>query len=188
MKRSIGAKTLIYPTPTWIVGSYDKEGKPNGMTAAWGGICCSDPPCVAVSLRKATYSHGNLIQRHAFTVNVPPQGLVKEADYFGLTSGRETDKFADTGLTAVRSELVDAPYVHECPLVLECKLLHVFELGLHTQFVGQILDVKADEVALDARGMPDILKILPIIFSPGNRVYYGVGASLGHAFEVGKEI
>ena len=73
MKRSLGAKTLIFPTPTWIVGSYDKQGKPNGMTAAWGGICCSDPPCVAVSLRKATYSYGNLVERKAFTVSVPSQ-------------------------------------------------------------------------------------------------------------------
>jgi flavin reductase (DIM6/NTAB) family NADH-FMN oxidoreductase RutF len=188
MKRSLGAKTIIYPTPTWIIGSYDKQGKPNGMTAAWGGICCSDPPCVAVSLRKATYSHGNLMERKAFTVNVPSQEQVKTADYFGLASGRQTDKFAATGLTPVRSALVDAPYVEQCSLVLECVVLHVFELGLHTQFVGQILDVKADEETLDANGMPDMLKVLPIIFSPGNRVYYGVGASLGHAFEVGKEI
>ncbi len=86
------------------------------------------------------------------------------------------------------SDLVDAPYVKEFPLVLECKVLHVFELGLHTEFVGQILDVKADEEVLDAAGMPDIEKLLPIIFSPGNRVYYGVGPSLGHAFAVGKEI
>jgi flavin reductase (DIM6/NTAB) family NADH-FMN oxidoreductase RutF len=71
---------------------------------------------------------------------------------------------------------------------LECKVLHVFELGLHTQFVGQILDVKADEDVLDDAGMPDILRILPIVFSSGNRVYYGIGASLGHAFAVGKEI
>jgi flavin reductase (DIM6/NTAB) family NADH-FMN oxidoreductase RutF len=188
MKRSIGAKTLIYPTPTWIVGSYDKQGKPNGMTAAWGGICCSDPPCVAVSLRKATYSYGSLIERKAFTVSVPSQSQVKEADYFGLASGRDTDKFTASGWTPVRSDLVDAPYVQECPLVLECKVLHVFELGLHTQFIGHILDVKADEDMLDAAGMPDILKIRPIIFSPGNHVYYGVGDSLGHAFAVGKEI
>jgi len=188
MKRSLGAKTLIVPTPTWIVGSYDKQGKPNGMTAAWGGICCSDPPCVAVSLRKATYSYGSLVERKAFTVSVPSQGQVKEADYFGLTSGRETDKFAATGLTPVRSDLVDAPYVQEFPLVLECKILHVFDLGLHTQFVGQILDVKADEDVLDDAGTPDILKVLPIIFSPGNGTYYGIGASLGHAFAVGKEI
>lgn len=188
MKRSLGAKTLICPTPTWIVGTYDKQGRPNGMTAAWGGICCSDPPCVAVSLRKATYSYGNLIDRKAFTVSVPAEHQVKQADYFGLASGRETDKFAAAGLTPVRSSLVDAPYVQECALILECKVVHVFELGLHTQFVGQILDVKADEAVLDAAGMPDIQKVLPIIFSPGNQLYYGIGASLGRAFAVGKEI
>lgn len=188
MKRSLGAKTIVYPTPTWIVGSYDKQGKSNGMTAAWGGICCSDPPCVAVSLRKATYSYGNLLERKAFTISVPSQSQVKLADYFGLHSGRDTDKFAATGLTAVHSQLVDAPYVEEFPLVLECEIVHVFELGLHTQFVGKILDVKGDEEVLDESGNPDILKVLPIIFSPGNRFYYGVGPSLGHAFEVGKEI
>ncbi len=188
MKRSLGAKTLICPTPTWIVGSYDAQDSPNGMTAAWAGICCSEPPCVAVSLRKATYSYGNLMERRAFTVSVPTQSQVKEADCFGLISGRDTDKFAATGWTPIRSDLVDAPYVEDCPLVLECKVLDVFELGLHTQFVGQILDVKADEEVLDAAGMPDIQKVLPIIFSPGNRAYYGVGASLGRAFAVGKEI
>ena len=188
MKRSLGAKTLIVPTPTCIVGSYDKHGKPNGMTAAWGGICCSDPPCVAVSLRKATYSYASMINRQAFTISFPSQSQAKLADYFGLVSGRDTDKFAATGLTPARSDLVDAPYVAEFPLVLECKVLHIFDLGLHTQFVGEIIDVKADEEVLDGAGMPDILKVLPIIFSPGNREYYGVGASLGHAFAVGKEI
>ena len=134
------------------------------------------------------YSYGSLIARKAFTVSVPSQGQVKEADYFGLVSGRDTDKFAATGWTPTHSNLVDAPYVQECPLVMECKVLQIYDLGLHTQFVGQILDVKADEAVLDNAGMPDILKILPIIFSPGNRVYYGVGESLGHAFAVGKEI
>jgi flavin reductase (DIM6/NTAB) family NADH-FMN oxidoreductase RutF len=128
------------------------------------------------------------MERKSFTISVPSQSQVKLADYFGLNSGRDTDKFAVTGLTAVRSELVDAPYVAEFPLVLECKVVHVFELGLHTQFVGEIVDVKADQEVLDAAGMPDILKILPIIFSPGNQIYYGVGASLGHAFATGKEI
>ncbi|MBN1852643.1 MAG: flavin reductase family protein [Pirellulales bacterium] len=188
MKHSLGAKTLIYPTPTWIIGSYDQQAKPNGMTAAWGGICCSDPPCVAVSLRKATYSYGNLMERQAFTISVPTESQAEKADYFGLVSGRDTDKFAATGWTPIRSDLVDAPYIQECPLVLECKILQVNELGLHTQFVGQILDVKAEAEMLDATGMPDIQKILPIVFSPGNRVYYGVGASLGHAFEIGKGI
>ena len=188
MKRSFGAKTLVFPTPTWIVGTYDKEGRPNVMAAAWGGICCSDPPCIAVSLRKATYTYGSLMSRKAFTISVPSDKHVKEADYFGLVSGRDTDKFSSTGLTPVRSELVDAPYVEEFPMVLECNVVHVFELGLHTQFVGQILDVKADETVLGAGDQPEIEKVRPIIFSPGNRNYYGVGSSLGHAFEIGKEI
>jgi flavin reductase (DIM6/NTAB) family NADH-FMN oxidoreductase RutF len=188
MKRSLGPKTLIFPTPTWIVGSYDAKGKPNGMTVAWGGICCSDPPCVAVSLRKATYTHGNIVARRAFTVCVPSQDQVKRADYFGLVSGRNEDKFAATGWTPIRSDVVDAPYVQECPLILECKVAHIFELGLHTQFVGEILDVKADEGVFEGTNTPDILKVLPILFSPANRVYYGVGSSLGHAFALGKEI
>jgi flavin reductase (DIM6/NTAB) family NADH-FMN oxidoreductase RutF len=100
MKRSLGAKTLIYPTPTWIVGSYDKQGKPNGMTAAWGGICCSDPPCVAVSLRKATYSYGSLVNRQAFTISVPSQSQVKVADYFDLET---TDARMETTLRLRRS-------------------------------------------------------------------------------------
>jgi flavin reductase (DIM6/NTAB) family NADH-FMN oxidoreductase RutF len=186
MKKSLGARTLVYPTPTWVVGTYDKDGRPNGATVAWGGICCSRPPCVAVSLRKATYTHGSLSQRQAFTVNVPSEHQVREADYFGLASGRDVDKFAKTGLTPVRSELVDAPYIEEFPLILECRLKHEMEIGLHTQFVGVIIDVKADESTLGTDGLPDLDKILPIVFIPEKRMYYGIGACLGAAFKIGE--
>ena len=186
-KRSISAKTVVYPTPAFVVGTYDQAGKPNVMTAAWGGICCSRPPCVAVSLRKATYTHGNIVAQKAFTVNVPSEDYVKETDYFGIVSGRTEDKFSATGLTPVKSDLVDAPYVAEFPLVLECKLLHTFELGLHTQFVGQILDVKADETVLDDAGRPAIDKVKPFVFSPSHRTYHAVGELLGKAFSIGKE-
>ncbi len=104
MKKSLGARSLVFPTPVWVVGTYDKKGKPNIMTVAWGGMCCSKPPCVAVSLRKATYSYANMVEREAFTVNVPSERFLKEADYAGIASGRETDKFEDTGLTPVKSE------------------------------------------------------------------------------------
>ena len=186
MKKSLGAQTLAYPTPTWAVGTYDQEGKPNVMTAAWGGICCSDPPCVAVSLRKATYSFAALVARKAFTISVPDAEHVQQADYFGLASGREVDKFARSGLTPVRSDLVDAPYVAEFPLVLECQVVQIIELGLHTQFVGRILNVKADERVLGPDGLPLIEKLRPIVFSPGNRTYYAVGEHLGKAFDIGR--
>src|SRR5512139_3204029 len=120
MKRSLGAKTLAQPSPVWVIGSYDAQGKPNIMTIAWGGICCSQPPCVTISLRKATYTYECIKKRNAYTVNIPSAALVKEADYVGTVSGRTIDKFAMTKLTAVRSDLVDAPYIQEFPLVIEC--------------------------------------------------------------------
>lgn len=186
MKKSLGPKTLLYPTPVWVVGTYDKEGRPNVMTVAWGGICCSKPPCAAVSLRKATYSYGNIVERKAFTVNVPSEMHAREADYFGLVSGRNEDKFRATGLTPVRSDVVDAPYVKEFPLVLECKVIHTLEIGLHTQFVGEIMDVKSDESVLNEKGLPDIEKVRPLVFSPEVRRYHGVGNYLGEAFSLGK--
>lgn len=187
MKQSIGAKPLTFPTPTWVVGTYDMNGKPNAMTVAWGGICCSNPPCVSVSLRKATYTYACIMENKAFTVSIPSEDYVKQADYFGIASGRDEDKFEAACLTPVRSELVPAPYVGEFPFVLECKLLHTLEIGLHTLFVGEILDIKADESVLDEKGNPEIEKIRPVIYSPGNRSYYGVGCNLGKAFSIGKE-
>jgi flavin reductase (DIM6/NTAB) family NADH-FMN oxidoreductase RutF len=188
MKKSLGAKTIVYPTPVFIVGTYDKAGKPNVMTAAWGGICCSQPPCVAVSLREATYSYGNIMARKAFTISIPSQGHAREADYCGIASGKTQDKFARSKLTPVKSDLVDAPYVKEFPVVLECRLLQTVKIGLHTQFIGEILDVKADESALGADGLPDILKVKPIVFVPESATYHGIGQFLGRAFSIGRDM
>lgn len=189
MKKSLGAKPLAFPTPVWIVGTYDREGKPNVMTVAWGGICCSKPACVNVSLRKATYTYESIIERKAFTVNIPSEKHVMEADYFGIATGRKTDKFAVTGLTPVKSDLVDAPYVEEFPLVLECRMTNKVEIGLHIQFIGEIMDVKAEESVLGGeKGLPDIDKVMPFLFAPGNRTYHGIGKPLGKAFSIGKEI
>lgn len=188
MKKSLGAKTIAYPTPVFAVGTYDAAGKPNVMTAAWAGICCSAPPCVAVSLRKATYSYAGIVERKAFTVSIPSERHLKEADFFGIASGRNTDKFLATGLTPVRSDLVDAPYVGEFPVVLECRLFQTHEIGLHTQFVGEIVDVKADEAVLGDNGFPDLRRLLPVLYAPDSRIYFGVGERLGQAFSLGKEL
>jgi len=188
MKKSLGAKTIVYPTPVFVVGTYDRAGKANAMAASWGGICCSRPPCVAVSLRKATYTYGNIVERKAFTISIPSESYVKEADYFGIASGKTADKFAVAGLTPVKSDLVDAPYVKEFPFVLECRLLHTLEIGLHTQFIGQIVDIKADESVLGEEGHLDITKVKPFLFAPEGDAYYGVGKYLGKAFSIGRKI
>jgi len=187
MKKSLGAKTYLPTTPVLLVGTYDQQGNPNMMTAAWGGICCSKPPCVAVSLRKATYSYSAIVERRAFTIGVPMESQVEEADFIGLVSGRKVDKFAETGFSAVKSDLVDAPYAAELPFIVECTLLDSIELGLHTLFVGEIVDVKADEKILAEDGLPDIAKLKPFIFDPIHQGYTSLGGFLGKAFSVGKK-
>jgi len=185
MKTSLGAKTLASPTPTWIVGAYDPTGKATGATIAWGGICSSKPPSIAISLRSATYTHGCVKATKAFSVNIPAQNQAALADYFGIASGRDVDKFAAAGLTAEKCELVNAPSIKEFPLVIECELIHVIELGLHTQFVGEIKDVKAAPGILDAEGKIDIEKMGTVTYAPGTRQYYGLGPSLGAGFSIG---
>jgi flavin reductase (DIM6/NTAB) family NADH-FMN oxidoreductase RutF len=187
MKKSLGPQTMAYPLPAWCIGSYDLEGKPNAATVAWGGICCSRPPCVTISLQKIRYTYGNIMERGYYTVNVPSADLVEQVDFFGTASGRDVDKFKESGLTAVRSDLVDAPYIAEFPFVLECKVIHTYQIGLHTQFIGEIMDVKVDEDCLGEDGKPDILKIDPIIYSTKTRGYHQVGELIGQAFEIGRK-
>jgi flavin reductase (DIM6/NTAB) family NADH-FMN oxidoreductase RutF len=188
MKKSIGAKPCVFPAPVWCIGSYDADGSPNVMTAAWGGICCSKPPAVTVSLRQATYTYSNIMARKAYTVSVPSREHIVAADYFGMASGRDFDKFAATGMTPTGSELVDAPYIAEFPMVLECSLLHTFEIGLHTMFVGEVVDVKVEESVLDADGKPDMGRAGVFAFAPEARAYHAVGEPLGKAFDIGKPL
>lgn len=188
MKKSLGAATHAMPTPVWLVGTYDKEGKPNLATIAWGGVCCSDPPSVTVSLRKSRHTYDAILERQAFTINVPSEAFARAADYAGIASGRDADKFGAANLTPVRSDLVDAPYVAEFPLVLECRLLKTVEIGAHTQFIGEIVDVKAEEDVLDVNGVPDAAKVLPLVYSPANRTYYGLGAVVGKGFDIGRDL
>ncbi len=188
MKVSIGPRPLLFPTPVLAVGTFDREGRPNVMIVAWGGLCCSQPPSVAISVRKPTYTYSNLMDKRAFTISIPSEDYLKEADYFGMVSGKTEDKFSKANLTPERAEHVDAPYVREFPLILECRVTHVVEIGLHTQFIGEIMDVKIDEDKLNDKKLPEIEKIMPFAFIPEIRAYYGYSRFLGKAFSAGKEI
>ena len=186
-KRSLGAHPLISPQPSLLIGSYDAAGKPNVMAAAWAGICCSKPLSIAVGIRPERWSHDAILTRKAFTVCHAPVSLMAEADFVGMASGRNHDKFAEAGLTAVRAEKVDAPYVAQCPVVLECVLIHTVELGAHTVMIGEIVDVKADEDCLDPTGkFPDFSKVDALIFDAGAQSYHRLGERVGKAFSVGR--
>ena len=180
-KRSLGPRSILYPAPTVVVCTYDPEGRPNMMTASWVGVACSSPAMVSVSLRAATYSHGNIRMRKAFCVGIPTEAQWREVDHVGIVSGRDHLKFKTTDLTPKRSEHVDAPWVEEFPMTLECKLAETHELGLHTQYVGEIVNVLVDPDVMDEEDNVDIKRLRPIIFSPGAGVYHGVGKRLGKA-------
>ncbi|MBU1168975.1 MAG: flavin reductase family protein [Proteobacteria bacterium] len=184
MKKSFGPKALIFPTPVWCVASYDADGKANVMTVAWGGICCSSPACLGISIRKATHSYGNIMHSKAFTVNVPSKSQAKAADYFGMVSGKSHNKFIETGLTPIRANHVNAPFIKEFPMILECNVIHSYEIGLHTQIIGEIMDVRVDESALDADGMPDIIKVNPFLYVPETCSYTSIGTETWKAFDI----
>jgi len=189
MKKSLGADALAQPTPVWAVGSYDVNGKPNAMIAAWGGIVSSDPASISVSIRPARHTYAGIMKHQAFTVSVCPAWLAAEADYLGMVSGKNVeDKIAKAGLTSVRSEVVDAPYIEEFPLIIECELSDTLELGVHTVMIGKIIDVKCDEDKLVDDKHADPAKILPMIFAPGTRNYHTLGECIGKGFDVGKSI
>jgi flavin reductase (DIM6/NTAB) family NADH-FMN oxidoreductase RutF len=159
------------------------------MNAAWGGIVSSKPPCISVSLREATLSFHNIKHSEAFTVNIPSEKYLKEADFVGIVSGKECDKFKETGLTPDKSTLVNAPIVKEFPYALECKLVREINLGSHTMFIGEIVGMVADSEVLNPKQLPDIEKVRPVMWgSFGSMAYYNIGDKLGNAFSVGNEL
>lgn len=188
MKKSIGSKSIVFPTPVFIIGTYCEDGRANAMNAAWGGICSSNPPCIAISVRNQRCTYENIQRTKAFTVNIPSAKFIKEADYFGIVSGKKVDKFAATGLTPIKGDKVDAPYIKEFPLNIECKVIDAHQIGEHMQFIGEIMDVKIDSDSVNGEGMPDIAKVNPMIFDPAASTYNAVGETIGKAFSIGKNI
>jgi flavin reductase (DIM6/NTAB) family NADH-FMN oxidoreductase RutF len=122
------------------------------------------------------------LKQQAFTVNIPSESFVKEADFAGIFSGKDMDKFQACGLTPVKAEQVDAPYIKEFPMVLICKLIHTFEIGVHTQFIGEIIDVLVEENCLNEQNKPILEKIKPFIYDSSESAYYTVGKKIMQAY------
>lgn len=187
-KKSLGPHAFLYPMPAILVGTYDAQGRPNVMTAAWAGIAASEPLSLAVSIRPMRWTHDAILQRKGFTVGIPSEAMAVETDYVGIVSGRRADKTARAGFDMVRAEKVDAPYVAQCPVILECSLSQSFDMGSHTMMVGVIVDVKADPASLNKDGVPDPALFKPLLFDSATHAYYGMGRLVGEAFSIGKKL
>lgn len=185
MRKNFGSKTWLYPMPVFIVATYDEDGTPNAMNAAWGGIYTDN--MIGLCLSEGHKTTQNLLRTKAFTVSMATAENIVSCDYVGIVSGnREKDKFAKAGFHAVKSEYVNAPLIEELPMTLECELV---SYDSETCFLtAKIINVSADEKILDAEGNIDPQKLHPVTFDPVNHRYLKIGESAGNAFSDGKKL
>lgn len=182
-KTKLGPQTLLFPMPAILVGA-NVNDKPNYMAAAWCSIVSHNPPAVSVALQKSRYTLTGIKKNETFSVNVPSSNLVKKTDYCGLCSGKNKDK--SKIFKTFYGKLKTAPLIQECPLNLECKVIHCLDLGSHTLVIGEIAETYIADDCM-TNGKPDPRKIDPLVYSPGTRGYYRIGEFVAEAFKVGKE-
>lgn len=184
MRKSFGAKPAIYPMPVLIIGTYDENGNPDAMNAAWGGI--SEEKEISVCISEDHKTTKNILLQKCFTVSIPDVKNTVAADYVGIVSGNDTsDKIEKAGWTHIRSEIINAPVFNELPFTLECKLTSYDTESC--RLVGEILNVSADESIL-TDGKVDLNKFNPITYDPMNHDYVALGEKVGKAFSDGKKL
>ena len=184
MRKNFGAKTWLYPMPVLIIGTYDENGVPNAMNAAWGGIY--DTNQVMVCLADDHKTTENIKKMGEFTVSFATVKTVAACDYVGIVSANDDpDKFEKAGLHAVKGDFVNAPIIKELPMTVECKLIKFNEDGI---CIGRIVNVSADEDVLDENGRIDAKKLDPIIYDSSTHAYWSFGEKVGKAFSDGKTL
>lgn len=185
MRKNLTATAYIYPMPVLIIGTYDENGTPNAMNAAWGTVC--DTTKVSICLSASHKTVKNLLKTKAFTVAMADVKNLIPADYVGIISGNKTtDKIKNTGWTVAKSDFVNAPIFMELPLVLECKLVNY---DTDTEIcVGEVVNVSADDSILDEKNKIDLSRFEPLCYDCGGYGYYKLGEKVGNAFSDGKKL
>ena len=185
MRKNLGIKTYLYPQPTLVIATYNQDGSVNAMVAAWGSV--SDTNQVAIYVAKSHKTVPNILSKKAFTVSMATAKDIGAIDYLGLVSGnKDADKFAKSGLTALKSENVDAPLIAELPLALECRLVSYDEES--ELLLGEIVNVTADESVLDENGKLSVEKLAPVCYDSAGHGYYVMERRVGNAFSDGKGV
>ena len=184
MRKNFGAKPWFYPLPVLMIGTYDEDGTPDAMNAAWGGLYDADK--IVLCLSEGHKTTTNIKMKGAFTVSFADAVHVTEADYVGMESANQVkDKLAKAGLHTLKSEYVDAPIIDEFPLTLECRLLKMTEDG---NIIGQIVNVSADERIIGEDGKIDASLLQAISFDPVHNVNLKLGEKVGNAFQDGAKL
>lgn len=168
---------MLYPVPAVMVSCQRKGENPNIITVAWASTSCSSPAMISISIRKERYSYDIIRESGEFVVNLLTKDLVFAADYCGVRSGRDLDKFAKMNLTPSVSRTVDAPGIAESPVNIECKVKQIIPLGSHDLFLGEVTGVVIDDQYLDANGKFQLSQADLAVYSHGE--YFALGDCLG---------
>jgi flavin reductase (DIM6/NTAB) family NADH-FMN oxidoreductase RutF len=186
-KTLMGPQTLIYPMPALLVGA-NVDDKPNFMAVGWGGIVNGEPPMISVALRHQRYTLKGIKQNMTFSVNIPSTSLVKETDYCGIISGTKVNKAKVCRFKVFYGKLNNVPLIEQCPVNLECKVVHILDLGSHSLVIGRIEETHVSDSCL-TDGKPDVNKIKPFSYTtaPASQ-YQALGEVVAKAFSIGKEL
>ena len=168
---------MLYPLPAVMVSVTDGKGKDNIITVAWTGTVCTNPPMVSISVKPERYSYHMLRDTGEFVINLTTESLAKAADYCGVRSGKDRDKFADMKLHREEASIVSAPMIRESPVNLECKVKSVQELGSHHMFLAEVVAVDVDPAYLDEKGTLHLERADLIAYCHGR--YRALGEELG---------
>ncbi len=178
MKQSWKPGTMIYPLPAVLVSCGDINGRNNLITVAWTGTVCTNPAMCYISVRPERYSYDLIKESMEFTINLTTADMARAVDWCGVKSGRDFDKWKESGLTPVKGEKVKCPHVKESPLSIECRVKEIIKLGSHDMFLAEVLNVLADETYIDAETEAfDLGKAGLLNYSHGN--YYKQGEKIG---------
>lgn len=184
MKKDLGVSPALFPMPVLMIATYGDNDVVDVMNMAWGGICAEN--MVSLNISASHKTSENIKKRGAFTLSIADIPHMEAADFFGIASGNKMDdKFTRSGLTAVKSEKVDAPVVQDFPLTLECKVVEDKEEVYGHHVLGEIVGVLADESVLGADGKVDPTKLNAFVFDQYHNGYYAIGEKVGQAWSVG---
>ena len=186
-KITLGPQTLLYPMPNFLVGA-DIDDKPNFMAVAWGGVANSNPPMLSIALQHHRFTYKGIKANSTFSVNIPSKQQVVEYDYCGLVSGSKVDKNKVCGFKIFYGQTAHAPLIEQCPVNMECRLVHILNLGSHALVVGEILQTHVSSDCM-TNDQPDPHKIQPFIYCGGKpSSYIALGDTIAPAFKIGRQL
>ncbi len=168
---------MLYPVPAVMVSCMREGDVPNIITVAWAGTICSAPAMVSISIRKSRFSHAIIQESGEFVVNLVDKSLVRAADFCGVRSGRDTDKYSEMKLTPLPSRYIKAPGIAESPVNIECRVREIKELGSHDLFLAEVAGVTIDGKYMDGKGKLNLNAAGLVAYSHGE--YFQLGKKLG---------